>query len=37
MLVALVCAGAVLLFALRTYPLDVEGARVAARQPPPAN
>jgi sugar phosphate permease len=35
MLVALVCAGAVLLFALRTYPLDVEGARVAARQPPP--
>ena len=37
MLVALVCAGAVLLFALRTYPLDVEGARVAARQPPLAN
>ena len=37
MLVALVCAGAVLLFALRTYPADVEGARVAATQPPPVN
>jgi predicted MFS family arabinose efflux permease len=34
MLVALVCAGAVLLFALRTYPVDVEGARVAASRPP---
>jgi MFS family permease len=34
MVVSLVCAGAVLLFALRTYPLDVEKARVAAGQRP---
>ena len=34
MLVALASAGAILLLALRTYPEDVEGARVAASQPP---
>ena len=34
MLVALASAGAILLLALRTYPADVEGARVAASQPP---
>ena len=34
MLVALVTAGAVLLLALRTYPSDVEDARVAALLPP---
>jgi hypothetical protein len=34
MLVSLVAAGAVLLLALRTYPADVEGARVAASRPP---
>jgi predicted MFS family arabinose efflux permease len=36
MLVSLVCAGGVLLFALRTYPADVESARIAASQPPRA-
>ncbi len=34
MLVSLVAAAAVLLLALRTYPRDVEGARVAASRPP---
>ncbi len=34
MLVALAGAGAVLLLALRTYPEDVEGARIAASRPP---
>jgi predicted MFS family arabinose efflux permease len=36
MLVSLVCAGGVLLFALRTYPADVQSARLAASQPPAA-